>query len=426
MKFRKIIGILLVMSLLLSTVFIPAYASEQSYAEAYLDELMEFYEINGVAYVTKNGKVMCENASGMANEAESKEMTVDTMFPIGSVSKQFCATAILLLQEQGKLSVDETIAKYFPDYTKASDVTIRNLLSMRSGVPAHTDFLFEEYELSEDNTKEENQQIILDWLYTKELLFKPDTKHRYSNTNFFLLSLIVEQVSGQSYTDFIKENILTPLGMNNSGFYEELLNHPNFAEYTLDPNQILDPELKGLSQGAGDMVSNAEDLDKWLTSLRECALLSEESTAEMTANYADDNYGYGVYLTDDGGVWHGGAIDSYVSMAITYPEDGYNVLLFTNVIETDPSEYEVIAFEIANELKNQALCGDVNCDGKVDIMDATAIQKYIAGLATLSDEGYVVADVDGSEIVNVMDATAIQKYLAGMEKSLPIGEFVTI
>lgn len=426
MKFRKIIGILLVMSLLLSTVFIPAYASEQSYAEAYLDELMEFYEINGVAYVTKNGKVMCENASGMANEAESKEMTVDTMFPIGSVSKQFCATAILLLQEQGKLSVDETIAKYFPDYTKASDVTIKNLLTMRSGVPAHTDFLFEEYELSEDNTKEENQQIILDWLYTKELLFKPDTKHRYSNTNFFLLSLIVEQVSGQSYTDFIKENILTPLGMNNSGFYEELLNHPDLAEYTLDPNQILDPELKGLSQGAGDMVSNAEDLDKWLTSLRECALLSEESTAEMTANYADDNYGYGVYLTDDGGVWHGGAIDSYVSMAITYPEDGYNVLLFTNVIETDPSEYEVIAFEIANELKNQALCGDVNCDGKVDIMDATAIQKYIAGLATLSDEGYAVADVDGSEIVNVMDATAIQKYLVGMEKSLPIGEFVTI
>ena len=218
--------------------------------------------------------------------------------------------------------------------------------------------------------------------------------------------------------------------MNNSGFYEELMNHPDLAEHTLESDLYpLDPEFKGLSQGAGDLVSNSKDLDKWLTALRECTLLSEESTVEMNTNYSPDNndgYGYGVYLTDDGVVWHGGAIDSYASFAITYPEEGYNVLFFTNVIETDPTEYEVVVFEIANELKNQALCGDVNCDGKVDIMDATAIQKHIAGLVTLTDEGYALADVDGTEIVNVMDATAIQKYLAGIEKSLPIDEFVTV
>lgn len=431
MKSRKIISVLLVMCLLLSAFFIPCTvnASTQTYAQTYLDEQMEFYEINGVAYVTKNGEVICQSARGMANTAESKEMTIDTLFPIGSISKQFCATAILLLQEQGKLSVDEPISKYFPEYTVASDVTIKNLLTMRSGIRNHLEGgLLGEYELSVNATKEENHQIILDWLYTKELLFEPDTSFTYSNGCFLLLSIIVEKVTGQSYTDFIKENIFTPLGMNNSGFYEELMYHPDLAEYTGDPDLIINPQLKGLTQGCGDLVSNAKDMDKWLTSLRECTILSEESIAEMTTNYSSgDNYGYGVFLTEDGGVWHGGDIDSYSSMAITYPEDSYNVMFFTNYIDENDLQFkEIITFEIANHLKNQEMCGDVNCDGKVDIMDATTIQKHIAGLITLTDEGYAVADVDDSETVNVMDATAIQKYLAGIDTSLPIGEFITL
>ena len=430
MKFRKIIGILLIMCLLLGTVLIPAYASEQSYAQAYLDEQMEFYEVNGVAYVTKNGKVMCQSARGMANESESKEMTIDTLFPIGSVSKQFCATAILLLKEQGKLSLDEPISKYFPEYTVAKDVTVKQLLTMRAGVRNHLEGgELEEYILSEDATKEENHKIILDWLYTKELLFEPDTSYIYSNGCYFLLSMIVEKVSGESYSDFIKENIFAPLGMNNSGFYDELVNHPDLAEYT---GESIGAEPKGLSQGCGGLVSNAKDMDKWLTSLREHTILTEESIAEMTTNYSPNNdyyygYGYGVCLTEDGGIYHGGDVTSYSSMAITYFEDNYNVIFFTN--EADDSDRgfkEIFSFEIANELKAQELCGDVNCDGKVDIMDATAIQKHIAGLQTLTDNGYAVADVDGTEIVNVEDATAIQKYLAGIEKSLPIGEFVTI
>lgn len=431
MKFRKIISVLIVMCLFLSTVFIPCTvsASTQTYAQTYLDEQMEFYEINGVAYVTKNGKVVCQSARGMANTAESKEMTIDTLFPIGSVSKQFCAAAILLLKEQGKLSVDDPITKYFPEYTKAKDVTVKELLNMRSGIHNHLEGLLTEYELSENATKEENHQIILDWLNSKELMFEPDTSFTYSNGCFLLLSIIVEKVSGQNYSDFIKENIFTPLGMNSSGFYEDLINHPDLAEYTFGPYKFLDPRLKGVLQGAGDLVSNAKDIDKWLTSLREHTILSKESIAEMATDYSPenfDNYGYGVFLTDDAGIWHGGFLNSYVSIVITYPEKGYNVLLFTNNTETTPADCEIITFEIANELKDQELCGDVNCDGKVDIMDATAIQKHLAGLITLTDAGYAVADVDSSEIVNVADATAIQKYLADLDTRLPIGEFVTL
>lgn len=415
MNYRRIIGILLVMSLLLSVFCVPVNASAQTYAQNYLDEQMEEYDIHGVVYVTKNGEVLCQSARGIANTAESKEMTVDTLFPIGSNSKQFCAAAILLLQEQGKLSVDDPVSEYFPEYTIAKDVTIKNLLTMRSGICNHPESLFKEYTLSEDATSEENIQTILEWLYTKKLLFTPDKAHRYSNTNYLLLSIIVEQVSGQSYADFIEENIFVPLGMNNSGFYEELKNHPDLAEHNGEADAPIDPDYKGLIQGSGDLVSTAEDMDKWMTSLKECTILSEESVNEMTTDYSrGTGYGYGVRLQNDGELFHDGAIVTYLSFVFTYPDEGFNVFAVTNDIENEGNMLANLFFETVDELKNLGITGDTNCDGVVNVKDATAIQKHIADLITLTDEGYAVADVDESGAVNIKDATAIQKRIAGL------------
>ena len=162
MKIKKAVGIFLVLSLLLAIILVPCSVSvsAQTDAQTYLDEQMEDYDLNGVVLVTKNGKVVCQSARGMANSAEGKEMTMDTLFPIGSNSKQFCAVAILMLQEQGKLNVEDTLSEYFPDYTVAADVTIRDLLTMRSGIREHQEGLNREYTLSEDATSEENIQII--------------------------------------------------------------------------------------------------------------------------------------------------------------------------------------------------------------------------------------------------------------------------
>ena len=110
--------------------YVPAL---QEYQKA-LDTIIEKYNISGVAYVTRNGRVMCQSATGMQNTEKGIEMTMDTLFPIGSISKQFCATAVLMLQDQGKLSVNDTIDKYFPEYKYASQITIHHLLSMRSGI----------------------------------------------------------------------------------------------------------------------------------------------------------------------------------------------------------------------------------------------------------------------------------------------------
>lgn len=423
MKTKKItatlISALLLISILLSTTVISASAKES--AQAYLDEQMAKTDMSGVLYVTKNGEVLCQAAQGMADTEKGKEMTVDTLFPIGSLSKQFCATAVLILQEQGKLSVENKVTDYFPEYTIAEELTVKNLLTNRSGIRNYQEGIFYgDYELSFDATSAENKQTILDWIYSQELSFKPDSKYEYSNTNFFLLSIIVEKVSEQSYMDFVKENILTPMEMTNSGFYEELYDHPDLAEHH---GELTDPMCKGYAQGAGDLVSNAKDLDKWMTSFKERSLLSEESYIEMTTDYSPGvGYGYGIGVLSNGGLTHTGAITTYICTASTYPEEGINIFAITNNWE----KYETEMFTIAYDLEEKLLLvyGDINADKNVNVKDATIIQKYAAKIFNLRENELLCADVNSDGKVNVKDATAIQKYIAKIETGLDIGSSI--
>lgn len=429
MKIKRITALTLLLCLLLSICVLPCTtvsASAEKSAQVYLDNLMEELDLKGVVYVTKNGEVMCQSATGMANTAEGKEITVDTMFPIGSLSKQFCAAAVLLLQEDGKLSVNDEITTYFPDFKNAEGLTIKNLLTHRSGIMNHLIGLYEEeYTLSTDATDKENEQAILEWFYTKKPAFKPDSRYEYSNGNFFLLSLIVEKASGQSYQDFIKENILVPLEMNNSGFYEELYNHPKLAEHQPYCESPMDYELKGLAQGAGDLVSNAKDMDKWMTSLRECTILSAESIAEMTTNHSPnsaDGYGYGIGVLKDGTLTHNGAAASYVCVGSTNPENEFNLFVITN----DFVKYEKAVLNISSKLTTtfQSIYGDVTGDKKVNVKDATLIQKFAAKYFKFNETETLCADVNNDEKVNIKDATAIQKYSAKIPTDFPIDSLI--
>lgn len=428
MKFKKTTTILLALSLLLATILIPCSvsANPQTYINSYLSEKLEKNNLSGVIYVTKNGEVLGEAARGMKNAEE--EITTDTLFPIGSNSKQFCAVAVLLLQEQGKLSVDNKISEYFPEYTKTKDATIKNLLTMRAGIPDHTNvgLINGEYALSATATKEENQQTILNWLYEKELDFAPDTDFNYTNTSYFLLSMIVEKVSGQSYSDYVKENILVPLKLDNTGFYEELLTHPDLAQHNVPTDKPIDPELKGLTQGCGDLVSNAKDMDKWMTSLKECTLLSEESITEMTTSYTPDSgYGYGLVVYDDGSLYHNGGIVCYLSVTLTYPEEGLNFFIISSDYNTgSPYVVDRITSEIDKDLAVNRTFGDVNGDDKITVKDATLIQKSSAKISKLSAVELICGDVNEDDKVNVKDATAIQKHVAKIDTKLPFGELI--
>ncbi len=329
--------------------YIPA--TEQYQIE--LDRLMARYNISGVAYVTRNGRVMCQSAIGMQNTEKNIEMSLDTLFPIGSISKQFCATAILMLQDQGKLSVNDTIEKYFPEYQYASQITIHHLLSMRSGIYDYLNDNPDVYELFYD--ADDMRKAILDWIFAQELFVEPDTMWSYSNSNFYMLSDIIEQETGMKYSDFLQTYILDELSLTNTGFYAELISTENVAELILPEGAEYVPAREGLNQGCGELVSNAYDMDKWMTAMADGVLLSEESYKMMTTNYNGSyNYGYGLWVEPKDRYWHGGDIDTYESVDLVYSRDNINVFMVTNNlygIWDQGVQMHTLAKQLANKIK---------------------------------------------------------------------------
>ena len=179
-----------------------------------LDSTIKEHKFKGIVYITKDGKPIYESVTGKNENGDA--LKIDSPMFIGSVSKQFCAAGIMLLSEQGKLSVDDKLEKYYPEYKIGKDITLKNLLSMRSGIldmvnQAKVDGI------SEDKTDEENTKIIMNWIFKQELQEKPDTHYKYSNTNYFLLSNIIEKLTGQKYIDFMRKNFFEPLKMDGTG-----------------------------------------------------------------------------------------------------------------------------------------------------------------------------------------------------------------
>ena len=309
--------------------------------QALLDKAVKQYQFEGVAYATKNGEVLFEKAKGMANPETGEEITIDSLFCIGSVSKQFCSTSIMLLREQGKLSVDDTLEKYFPEYEIGKDITIKNLLTMRSGICDASLIALEEVEyiIKEDASSKENRKNILAWLFEQPLVNLPDEKFEYNNCNYLLLSEIIEQITGVTYEEFVSENIFKPLKMENTGFLGELLNSPKLAQYNKElfeaspyPYHL----YNGVTQGAGDIISNVKDMDIWMTAVRENTLIAKDVLEEMITDYSPDSegaYGYGFMPNMNGGIGHAGSIATYESFEFMDFENKCNLIVITNDVD---------------------------------------------------------------------------------------------
>ena len=206
---------------------------------ANVEETLRLNEFEGVVYAVEDGKPVVSFAKGTLENGSA--ITLDSPLPVGSVSKQFCAAAILLLQDQGKLNVKDTLDKFYPDYAEGKKLTLHNLLSMRSGIPELTEESGDFVRM--ENTEEQNVAEIKKWIFSQPLMFEPDDSYVYTNTNYFLLADVVEQVSGKKYVDFLRESFFTPLGMTHTGSIGELSSSPAWAQGNTYQKVDLQPGL---------------------------------------------------------------------------------------------------------------------------------------------------------------------------------------
>lgn len=291
-----------------------------------LDSALSEANFNGVAQITRGGSVIYQYAEG--NDDNGNPLTIDASMPVGSVSKQFCAAAVMLLCENNRLSVDDKLDKYYPDYKYGDKITIKNLLNMSSGIPSYYMAIIRGDMLSAN--EEENVKTIKDAIFGEELDFDPGNGYDYSNSNYFLLADIVEQVSKTSYHDYIRKSFLEPLQMKNTGFVEEISGGYEWTS-ALSKTEVMDETAcPGFVKGAGDIVTNAEDMDKWMHGLSGGTVISPDSLRQMTETINPDSaedYGYGLFHMPYDGVGHTGQIPPHFG-AVDYFNTTDDVYLF--------------------------------------------------------------------------------------------------
>src|SRR6202140_205222 len=227
--------------------------------------------------IVKDGKITYEHAYGLAKVDPPTPATSQMRYSIGSISKQFTASAILMLAEEGKLSLDDKVGRWVPDLTRANEVTIRQILSMTSG---YQDFWPQDYVMPMMLEPATAQQIMNGWA-RKPLDFDPGTKWQYSNTNYVIAGLIVEKASGKPLLQFLRQRVFKPLGMETVTDTDQAKlpagDPEGYFRYALGPLRPAPKEGKGWMFAAGELAMTAEDLEKWNISVIKQTLLKPAS-----------------------------------------------------------------------------------------------------------------------------------------------------
>jgi CubicO group peptidase (beta-lactamase class C family) len=364
--------------------------------------------------VVKGGKLVYTHAYGKARlaagTAPAVAATPEMRYSIGSISKQFTAAAILLLQEEGKLSLDDAVGKYVPGLTRGDEVTIRQILSHTSG---YQDYWPEDYVMTTMNHPETARQIIDTWA-KKPLDFEPGTQWQYSNTNFVIAGRIVEQVTGRPYMEFLTQHIFRPLGMQSVWNSDEVkLTEPDAAAYyrfALGPLRSAPKEGRGWMFAAGELAMTAHDLALWDESLIAQTVLKPESYKQMFTEVKlkdgkGTQYGLGVDVKDREGhrsIEHSGEVSGFVADNIVMVDDGVAVAVLTNqdavgaasmiarlavpvVAEYPPTDAEKQAIAIFHDLQQGRIDRSLLAPNLSDYFTAEALADFHESLAPLGE-----------------------------------------
>jgi CubicO group peptidase (beta-lactamase class C family) len=307
----------------------------------YLDDLTKAKDFSGAVLISNGDDVLFKNCYGLANYEYNIPVTMDTRYCIASITKSITAMAVLILEDEGKLSVLDTLDKYIPDYPKGSSVTIHNLLTHTSGITE----IFRLPDIDSFSNKRLTIEEAVAKFKDKPLDFCPGEKFNYSNSGYILLAHIIEQLSGMSYEEFIKDRIFDKLSMKDTGCYynENVLKNKAYG-YNKVEGEIKTTLLPNMSifYGAGNLYSTLDDLFVWTRALLKGELLSRESSQVMLKELGqiegDFYYGYGKIVgMKDGKIdyfYQDGGLSGYRSIYLVYPSKDITVIVLTNLFST--------------------------------------------------------------------------------------------
>jgi CubicO group peptidase (beta-lactamase class C family) len=304
--------------------------------------------------VTRDGKTVFRKAYGMADVARHVAMTPEMSLRVGSITKQFTSTAIMMLAEEGKLSIDDEITTYLPGYpTHGKRITIEHLLNHTSGIASYT----RNPAFDANMTRDMSVAQMIDFFKNDPPDFAPGEKWRYNNSGYFLLGAIIEKVSGMPYARFVEQRIFVPLQMNNTAYEgHERGAVLRAAGHTGTAGHYKPSEALSMTQpyAAGALVSTVDDLARWDQAVWSGKLLKPASWQKAFApatllGGAPTNYGYGWMLEKLQGepiIGHGGRINGYGAYAFHVPSQNVYVAVLTNA-DSGVVQPEVIANKVA-------------------------------------------------------------------------------
>ncbi|NUL82840.1 MAG: serine hydrolase [Armatimonadetes bacterium] len=304
-------------------------------AEAYLKAATEHRGFTGSALISIDGSIAVLSAHGMANHAQKAPNKPDTVFRIGSITKQFTAAAIMKLELDGKLKTTDKLNKFLKDPVKAWEpITIHHLLSHTSGL----------YSLTADpiygrvKNADHGPVKTLQWAKDKPLVFEPGAKQEYSNSGYIALGMIIERVTGKSYFDYLGATFFKPNGLSRTGHEKSFQRWMAVGYESIQPKVVVaDPINMIVPHAAGAISSTVGDLNRWVQALWSGKALPKSAIDKMWTN-AGGPMGYGWVIDKPHGhrrVWHNGGIDGFVSCLLTFPDEKTVVAAISNSEEGD-------------------------------------------------------------------------------------------
>jgi CubicO group peptidase (beta-lactamase class C family) len=339
-----------------ATLLTQAAAFAQKSKIALINDFVEakgkHHNFNGNVLVAEKGRIIYRKSVGYSDLKTRQPLSERSVFNLASISKQFTAAAVMLCVERGLLSLDEGLSKYFPEIPYEG-VTVRQMLTHTSGLPEQNELMYKHWNSDAPVTNKDMVEYLIK--YKPAIAFKPGEDFKYCNTNYSLLAMIVEKVSGRTFQDFVAGNIFVPLGMKQTRFLNPVVGNyrtiPHQTEnyiFDAEKKQFLPPQeipqwkkavpLTGLV-GAGNIHSTTSDLLKWQESLKTAKILKRESIARMESPQVrasvdgSDAYGYGLAVKaiyDDTKIFHYGGTLGYWNSVQHFKNADRTIIVLSN------------------------------------------------------------------------------------------------